>query len=65
MSLRSAHQGVAIMSRFSDFLTGVSERYKAARYNEVLTRMSDRQLVDIGLSRTDIPRHARDMARGR
>ena len=51
------------MSRFSDFFAGVSERYKAARYNEVLTRMSDRQLDDIGLSRANIPRHARDMAR--
>lgn len=53
------------MSRFSDYLTGFSERFKAARYNEVLTRMSDRQLADIGLSRGEIPRHARDMARGR
>ena len=53
------------MSRFSDYLTGFSERVKAARFNQVLNQMSDRQLADLGFERANIARHARDMARGR
>ncbi|WP_421722763.1 DUF1127 domain-containing protein [Bauldia sp.] len=51
------------MSRFSDLITGFSEHYKAARYSEVLNRMTDRQLADIGVSRSEIGQQARNMAR--
>jgi uncharacterized protein YjiS (DUF1127 family) len=51
------------MSRFSNYFTGVSERFKAARFNQILNQMSDRQLADMGFTRGDIPRRAREMAR--
>jgi uncharacterized protein YjiS (DUF1127 family) len=51
------------MSRFSNYFSGFSERVKAARFNQVLNQLSDRQLTDMGFSRQDIPRHAREMAR--
>jgi uncharacterized protein YjiS (DUF1127 family) len=51
------------MSRFSNYFAGVSERFKAARFSHVLNEMSDRQLADIGVSRAEIPRRAREMAR--
>ena len=51
------------MSRFSDYFAGVSERFKAARFNQILNQMSDRQLADMGFARADIPSHARKMAR--
>ena len=50
------------MSRFSNYFAGFSERFKAARFNQVLSQMSDRQLADMGFRRSDIPRHAREMA---
>ena len=50
------------MSRFSNYFSGVSERFQAARFTQVLSEMSDRQLADMGFSRADIPRHARQMA---
>ncbi|MEP0324321.1 DUF1127 domain-containing protein [Bauldia litoralis] len=50
------------MSRFSNYFAGFSERFKAARFNQVLNQMSDRQLADLGVTRADIPRHAREMA---
>ncbi len=51
------------MSRFSNYFAGVTERYKVARYKQVLSAFSDRQLEDMGFARGDIPRHAREMAR--
>lgn len=51
------------MSGFSNYFATVSERFKAARFNQVLNQMSDRQLADLGFSRATIPEHARQMAR--
>jgi uncharacterized protein YjiS (DUF1127 family) len=51
------------MSRLSNLLGGLSVGFKTARFNQVLNRMSDRQLADIGIDRYDIPRRARDMAK--
>ena len=51
------------MSRFSNYFSVVSDRFKAARFNQVLSQMSDRQLADIGVTRETIPQAARRMAR--
>ena len=51
------------MSRFSKIFAGVAEGIKTARFNEAMSRMSDRQLADIGLRREDIPRRAFELAR--
>ena len=51
------------MSRFSRFFGGISEGFRAARYNQALNQLSDRQLADIGLSRGELPRHALELAR--
>lgn len=51
------------MSRFSNYFSVVSDRFKTARFNQVLSQMSDRQLADIGVTREGIPQYARRMAR--
>lgn len=51
------------MSRFSNFFSRVTERVAASRYEQILGRMSDQQLAELGLRRRDILRHARELAR--
>jgi uncharacterized protein YjiS (DUF1127 family) len=50
------------MSRFSNIFSGFAEGFKAARFHHALSRMSDRQLADIGLTRESIPRRALELA---
>lgn len=51
------------MSKLSNFFSGISEGFRAARYSQTLNQLSDRQLADIGLTRSDISRRAMDLAR--
>jgi uncharacterized protein YjiS (DUF1127 family) len=53
------------MSRFRRAAAGIAERFLTARYNQVLSGMSDHQLADIGLTRQGIPLRARELARTR
>lgn len=53
------------MSRFSKILTGVADGFKAARFRQAMSRLSDRQLADIGLSRENISRRALELAQQR
>jgi uncharacterized protein YjiS (DUF1127 family) len=52
------------MSRFSQTFRGLTEAYRAAQYRAVLSRLSDRQLADVGFSRDEIGYRALEMARG-
>ena len=51
------------MSRLSQFFGGISENFRAARFHHALNQLSDRQLADIGLSRNDLTRRSRELAR--
>ncbi len=53
------------MNKFSNVFTGLAEGFKAARFHHALSRMSDRQLADIGLSRDNISRRALELAQMR
>ena len=52
------------MSGFSAFLGRLTVGIKTSQFQRALSSMSDRQLADIGVSRHDIPRRARQMAGG-
>jgi hypothetical protein len=52
------------MSGFSNFLGRLSVGIKTSQFHRALSGMSDRQLADIGMTRQDIPRRAREMAGG-
>jgi uncharacterized protein YjiS (DUF1127 family) len=42
------------MGRFSDMISGVTERVRASRFRAAMSRLSDQQLADIGLSRNNL-----------
>jgi uncharacterized protein YjiS (DUF1127 family) len=51
------------MNSFKRFAARVSEGFRASRYHQAFSQMSDRQLADIGLSRETISNRARELAR--
>ena len=51
------------MSTFNRFFAGIAEGFRAARIHQALSRMSDRQLADIGVTRDGISQRAHELAR--
>jgi|GEM_PF-3282190 len=46
------------LSRIARPFGGMLQKMQCARLREAMTKLSDQQLSDIGLTRADIPRHA-------
>ena len=53
------------MSRFKRAAASLAEGFLASRYHEAMSRMSDRQLADIGVTRETISARACELARSR
>ena len=48
---------------FSSTLAAVSQRFKEARFASALSHLSDRELAQIGLKRSQIPARAAELSR--
>ncbi len=53
------------MNKFTSVFAGIAEGFRAARFHSALSRLSDRQLADIGLTRENISRRALELAQNR
>jgi uncharacterized protein YjiS (DUF1127 family) len=53
------------MNTFTRIFSGLAEGMRAARFHQTLSRMSDRQLADIGIAREQIARRAIELAQQR
>ncbi len=53
------------MNTVSKIFAGLVEGMRVAQYHRALSRMSDRQLADIGIGRDEIARRAIELAQQR